>query len=1704
MMAQSPPFVDFIVRALHEYQTDSDGHLSFAQLQYIKVKHCEESGWWFGESESSRGWFPSNRVERVAPAYESEITSEDYDQIRTGLDNVETQFLGEPDPVPDTSYDWRTSSPSSGRCRAGELAFPPSQLSSLRQSLEEHYTDRSDDALAYTHSQGTGNTGAMSESEVAYAYSDFVSEVEVCVGDIREAMESGDTKAFKSIVANIFLRVRMLLIFTNTVTRDSEVLQAYPELARSRRTILRALGKMDSKRRIADGSQTPTTIRQRRLAAERLIMFAMQVLGGITYFTTHAHEIGLCMRTEDIPFDHPDGGSADLDMLLIASNEAETVVHSPPSYPRPRRRVSRANSAKSFKSFNAVRHWKMEHAQRFNTAKMAVEQLLEEYMEFMTGDAENIGLGAMLHTTIQSSKAVELFLVSSEEMRARTNMKEDSDYSSLKLQLAAILNDLLAYIQALDSEHIARMQLTEMVLNRLMSMVSVMLRCLVDLDTYLKGNPLSHELPISPRLSTFSQSQHMMGSPVDDPEPGPNYGFYGDPDTADYGSYKDAALPTAITESDAGVTSRTMARNTAPAVPRNRQAGMSVNHVVPMNRKVASLNVLSERHKKNAQGPFSPDKDPQRIGPAYGEAHDLEKTQNNFYRTNHDSAVDILSNRNTPHQSLLTGHPLIRTAPVNYEDEPNKRGFAATEDSPVNTVEAAQMDVERVKDAERKIKTIFMLPSTEKSHIAHVSSVDDLSDSVHPLTIPQSCDSNRDDDAMAAPPCPDIPSTETNAASSSAQPARSPRIGAGSNTNAGETRSHPIVPQVPRGGHGLAIMHDDQFLSVEGRVSTSSELAPPTANSSPRAQHSPVLTPQTSRPISRSPGVTRTRSPIPPSPKLDSSRRMPRPDYSSNASSPSLGSEARFERPGTSNSSLSPAMTGRPRRGSNTSVNSTRSDMSTVRRAGGESRPSRDHSSGQDARDRRPSSSMAGSRNHPRSPAATPVRTDPAAGREEEMLSVVSTPTTPSIQTFENGLRRPSKSQRRESVQSTMSSLTITSQHSAPVRGYNSQRPLSPSPHLRANHTEAGGRGRLSSESSHSSEKQRQAHLPPSQQQQRATVAAAAVPPPSLRQRQNKVGHHQAMKGRTSFEYRPEPTPSSPWFLEHDYEPDEVLYDDDKQLLAATLDAYIEILTSHKAAPDASFVLTFYTTFRMFVSPVELTNLLIQRFIKKPSPDLTEQEVMIWKMQKQDRIQKRVHFALKTWLDGYWVSEKDRDAFKLIIEFVTREMMEALPGLAGRLLDMLNQWANKRRSLCLDGRPPAIGKARSCDRINQLNQEGNSPSGISGSGSATSSPVTKPYATVKDRSYADPTKSSVRKGIIASSAGRDSSQSKGPPVPLVNKTLLNQLSNEQTMCNVPVTEIKPVEMARQLTMIMAKLYYDIHYLELLSKEKPNVSRMVVTTDKLSCWMAESILDETDVKKRISLVKFWIDVGEECLRLNNFDTLIAVCWAIDSTAVARLHNTWEGIGKSYTERSSQMLKLMSAEKNHSAYRAKLKAAKAPCVPFIGLYKKALTYVDDGNSIYKEVNPPLPTGSSKLLSQQQPSTPVPVANRRLLRFGRFHKFAKIVQEFRDFQGPYELLEVPRLRDYILKSIENIVCADLDRRHRMSLALEPNRPSTGNFGGFGGGGIGGNSNYRASQGTRGFFHGGISNSDVNAGGGNVFVKPNKLSFFRKSGRS
>ncbi|KAG0027009.1 hypothetical protein BGZ81_005940 [Podila clonocystis] len=1649
---------DFIVRALHEYHTDAEGHLSFERFQYIKVKHCEPSGWWLGESDCSRGWFPSNRVERVAEEYEAEITSEDYDQIRTGLDGVENQFLGEPN---------NDSEPL--RIRGGHLAFPSSILGHLSVLPGEKAVYGSEASTEmesdYFYQQGatsttslsnttttTGNTNSMVMTDVSLAYSDFVAEIALYVKELRDATTRGDVARYQPIVANIISCVKALLVFTNTITRESEVLTTYPDLAKSRRIILRALGKLYSKCRVANGSQALTTTRQRQFAVEKLSMFANQILGGITEFTNKAREIGLqfqevtgrrnsrasrTSRTSSIMDDSfmslPSASrtrsvelssSAEQDLAFITAVDSRSHLATAPittttslgptsssggGHGRtvPRRKVSRANSAKGFKSFNAVRNIKVEHSQKFNAAKKAIELLFGEYMECLKTKLRPLGMEHILRKSVESAKVVEVFLASAMDIKARTHVKEDEEYTQLKNDLSAALDEFFEYVHKIETAPLTLEQPLESIMTVLMTLTSALLKRLVDLDVQTKRNSQARLSQQQQQLQVQLQQQQLQQQQLEqqqqqlqelqqlqqqlqqqqkqqqqqrqqeqqhqkqdasennspraskelsptDPSPSRSR-----PPSKDHLldaliSCQPIEISPAMARTISSAAPKAASRNTAPVPARAKavSGGVIVGGNVPLNRKFASLNAISnDRYKRQGSGQASSiEKEHLNPDAAYGEAHDLERRGSNDHRSNHDSAVVIMSGQNTPHHSILGG----RKEEVREDFGKREIGISEEEEEASSQVSASM------------VQTVFVAPQASRM----------VEEPVAHLVLEE-------------------PSPVPGAHDDTSKPLRSPRMPPTETRRAQKEEYEPIKAAFDLSVRCPNLRWINPSCS-QPKARTSPRLEQPSAMGADKPSNRVLLPRRESRDLGES-----------------------RPSFQSTHSA---------------SSSVVSAPIAPPKR------NSRRVSVNNIN-----------------------------------------VRSEPLASRgEDEALSTLA----PSAS---QAPRRPGKSQQRTSTISTLSVATECRVTAANTRANASTlrhtSPGLPRGKVSVEYSRRGvGAGRVSTESTRSTRTVGE-HEVHQQQGQHQPSGPRTSPIPGYR-RQNRVG---LTKGQGQGQAT---SSTTPWFLEEDYEADEVLYNDNQQLVGATLEAFIEILTSHKDAPEAAFVSTFFTTFRLFTNPIELTNLLVQRFMRQPPTALDEHERMMWIQHKQDRVQKRVHLAFKTWLENYWVSERDRAAFKPIMEFVTQELMDALPGPAGRMLDMLNQWVNKRHSLNLSGR--GLPKSKSHERLHQVAQEG--PTG--------GNSFCNKYGTVKEK----PDTSSLsakggRRGLLSS--GRDSTNNRGPPVPLVNKALLNALSNDATMCKVPVTDIKPVELARQLTIMVGKLYTEIPYLELLGKERPNCSKMIQVSNKITIWVTDTIVDEQDVKKRIGVVKHWIEVGEECLKLNNFDTLTAISCAIESTPVKRLNNTWDGVSKSYVERSNQLRKTISSDLNYRDYRAKLKTVQAPCIPFLGLYLTVIAYIEDGNSTYKELNPVVPatpSGTSNL--NNTPTTPLPASEtlpaRKLLRYGRFFQLTKAVQEFRDFQGAYELLEVPRLRDYILKCMEN---QDSERNYRKSLAIEPRRPS----GGVGAGNVGHRSSGGggANGGNKGLFHGGISHSEVNGGAGGG--KTNKLSFFnRKSGRS
>lgn len=101
-----------------------------------------------------------------------------------------------------------------------------------------------------------------------------------------------------------------------------------------------------------------------------------------------------------------------------------------------------------------------------------------------------------------------------------------------------------------------------------------------------------------------------------------------------------------------------------------------------------------------------------------------------------------------------------------------------------------------------------------------------------------------------------------------------------------------------------------------------------------------------------------------------------------------------------------------------------------------------------------------------------------------------------------------------------------------------------------------------------------------------------------------------------------------------------------------------------------------------------------------------------------------------------------------------------------------------------------------------------------------------------------------------------------PPAPIIPKV--------SAVKSLRVTDINPLELARQLTLMEAKLYNMISPTECMHKawsqtDKPesgaNIKAMILTSNRIAGWVAESILSYKDVKKRSALFKHFVLTAE---------------------------------------------------------------------------------------------------------------------------------------------------------------------------------------------------------------------------------------------------
>lgn len=171
-----------------------------------------------------------------------------------------------------------------------------------------------------------------------------------------------------------------------------------------------------------------------------------------------------------------------------------------------------------------------------------------------------------------------------------------------------------------------------------------------------------------------------------------------------------------------------------------------------------------------------------------------------------------------------------------------------------------------------------------------------------------------------------------------------------------------------------------------------------------------------------------------------------------------------------------------------------------------------------------------------------------------------------------------------------------------------------------------------------------------------------------------------------------------------------------------------------------------------------------------------------------------------------------------------------------------------------------------------------------------------------------------------------------------------------------------VPRAQYLTLLEADLFRSITPAELSrmawqksGKEitSPNVLASLKFFNDLSFYVSHSVCSSSSEDARATMIKQHLQLAELCFGMGNFSTIMAVIGGLNNVSVQRLKKTWKQLGASSDKLWKRLNNLMDSKQNYAKYRAALldfRTQKRPSVPFLGVFLRDITFIEDGNEDY----------------------------------------------------------------------------------------------------------------------------------------------------------
>ncbi|KAF8964650.1 ras guanine nucleotide exchange factor domain-containing protein [Flammula alnicola] len=225
------------------------------------------------------------------------------------------------------------------------------------------------------------------------------------------------------------------------------------------------------------------------------------------------------------------------------------------------------------------------------------------------------------------------------------------------------------------------------------------------------------------------------------------------------------------------------------------------------------------------------------------------------------------------------------------------------------------------------------------------------------------------------------------------------------------------------------------------------------------------------------------------------------------------------------------------------------------------------------------------------------------------------------------------------------------------------------------------------------------------------------------------------------------------------------------------------------------------------------------------------------------------------------------------------------------------------------------------------------------------------------------------------------------------------------------SEIKPNDLAIALTLHEGDKYKVLvpsDYIAHLRRHPGYnaVEGAYTTNNKIVFWVKDSILHYDGVEQRTEVLKFFIHTAQECRKLRNFSSLVAIASALHSAPIERLKLTRSALTVQMQGRLQALDDIINPSSNHRGYREALNDATSSqerdcCIPWLAVHLKEL----------------------HLVLQKHP-TIVQVNGRPLINFQRYIKFMDRVQEVVHYKPPnLEQYRQQGQLDYLINQLQKL---------------------------------------------------------------------------------